>query len=303
VHAAAFAAVAPPPSSTWSPHEGVLGPSNAPQDAASAVLVSALRHIVRKCSASTDPRLSCLHNVKQLDRIPPGSRAEARAGGGLVPRFRGDVHADLTALTATFLLSGPVNSTVRPFALCRGAGKLSRVCSEGTLLDKVVGRGSLRHMTAHASSPRLVVLGGATSLVSKASDSPTAPGLRQSFFGGIRTALRCRQFCSHHSLTVHSTSALPTVPSDTRQDTLPHSPGADRESPASAGSCAVTHSEWHWQVLASHARAIAGEVRLRQGMWLAAIDLAQQQQPVAGGPDSDRQVAEGQMQQQRDQVV
>lgn len=92
LHAAAFASA---------PH---LSTSSHLHDSATSIIRSALRSIVASCAASPSARLRCLHSLPQLDRLPPGSRVEAKRGRGVVPRGRGDVHPDLTALVFTFTL-------------------------------------------------------------------------------------------------------------------------------------------------------------------------------------------------------
>lgn len=84
----------------FSSHTHALSASTVSHDPASSVLRSALRSVVARCAPSSDARLASLYNIKQLDRLPVGSKSEA-SRAGIIPRRRGDVHSDLTTLTLT----------------------------------------------------------------------------------------------------------------------------------------------------------------------------------------------------------
>lgn len=227
-------------------------------------MLSALRHIVRKCSASQDPRLACLTDVKQLDRIPPGSRAEA-FGGVIVPRFRGDVHSDLTALVtrATFAAGGSSPAKSRgggPFSTAMA--RLRPVSSESSLVNAT---GSLRRQGSKGA--RL--------------ESAGPPLCR------ILDSFRSRH---GHAASADGLAALlrrnTAVPAGGEAQSLSPLRPASHARTASADSAAVERAAsaspaaLRWHAVRVYVRALAGEARLRQRLWRGALEAARASSPA-----------------------
>ena len=245
---------------------------------AAPVVLSALRRIVRKCSASHDPRLACLSNVKQLDRIPPGSRAEA-FGGVIVPRFRGDVHSDLTAVVARFSL--PAGSS--PGARQR-SGPFSNAMAR---LRTVSSESSLANVSGSPQRPRPR---RQNSRCGRA-DGPQPLARLLDSFRSPRHAHAASAEDFGTLLPWHTSASLSRdtqPPSPLRKS--PHTPTASVDSAATERAAATSSpAALRWHAVRVYVRALAGEARLRQRLWREAVDAARSlsASPPPGAPASD----------------
>lgn len=276
--------------------------SGYPHNPAAAALTSALRALVQKLARSPNPRLSCLYNVKQLDRIPPGSRAEAN-GGVIVPRYRGDVHSDMVALVAMLTLTQPPPAPHSTGGLAGTACRMLHVRSDTCLsqLGKTSharnsSHSQLQHMRrASGSRPGSPQTGTPVARgIHSSSDVPHHVGSARRAFGHLRNVLRrSSPYASTESLQALSASGTSEPQSSGAVDAPHAAPAAlalhkhasdlSEQSDGAAGRAykrssssvgSLTRAQWRWRLLAAHARAVCAEMRVRRSMWHAAVRLA-----------------------------
>lgn len=291
LHAAAYAAA--PQLTTSELHH----------DAASAIVRCALRKVADRCAASPSARLSCLNTLAQLDRLRPGSRAEARSSPAIAPRMRGDIHADMTAATLSFTLHSqpatPRGSAadaqarhIQECPMCRYAAThlvnndsarrsdatpaaldLTSAPSQDTSADSATG--STRELHASTSAPhtdsprsRHSCSGRSSNLVARTLFRISHRRCPFSRPGGKASASSSRLHSSDRA-TLYAASAPSSGVSPLAQvhsDAL-RSGGGDPQQVAR-----------RWELLRRHVRLMALETGLRQSMWHAAVAVVRSTQ-------------------------
>lgn len=282
-------------------------------DAASAIVHAALRTIVHRLASSPSPRTAVLHSLPQLDRLRPGSRDDSRKFA-LIPRARGDIHADLTAAVLQFTLHNTtpsrsslprvhscsiLNSALSSHPLSNAAVDFS--CSLGKLFR------SRSRPDLHASSgqQRQCSDGGLKGIFSRISQAstcslsntthtsyPTSPLASPASTQGDNTAKMDSPATSQPASEAFKLCRfLPhdSVPEGASGDTIGASTDVMRTISSEANSAqggsghrGTVEGTRRWQLLQTHVNTMAQENTLRRQLWGSAVSLALSQHTVEG---------------------
>ena len=293
LHAAAYAAA---PQLTTPAHQ---------HDAASAIVRCALRSVAARCEASPSARLSCLNTLSQLDRLRPGSRSEAKSGQGIVPRMRGDIHADITAaaLSFTFLHSRSRDAAremraqhLEKCPMCKYAA--THLVTDAPRTAAAPAALDLASSNASSSTPSSPCTSG-SSREAPGTDwlAPDGRTPRRSCSGqNIVARTLCR--LSHRRCPFSRQAGKGTATASPRSadgslyaasapsslaSPLTHATHALRGSEDGQGPAQAVR---RWELLRRHVRLMALETGLRQSMWHAAVAAACSSEHSAQRADS-----------------
>lgn len=254
----------------------------------------ALRKVAAGCEASPSARLSCLNTLSQLDRLRPGSRSEASGTQGLVPRMRGDIHADMTASTLSFTFYDVAHSAV-------SAEDHQAQHIQNCPMCKYVATHLVDTTSRAATPPAALDLASAVCTSSRPSSgnisereppsiplTPREPRAQRRSCSGrnivARTLCRISNRRCPFSRTAgkSASSASPLDSADAASlyaasapssfgSPLTHATHTSRKSAEEKGPGQAAR---RWDLLRRHVRLMALEGRLRQSMWHAAVAVA-----------------------------